>query len=209
MLCILLYITVHYLTPPGVTADGGAINTSNAFQESMLKCRKILYKSASGITYKMSLKTCRGPVRLPCRGLRCTRSARTELMFCINVLDHSCWRKLLYADKTQCKHEVAKRQQITLKPSIHQKTLEAHLSSRDLKLNWFWDAKTASKLAVGTQKSKTCSLRAPKWASKWYKINKVSLIYVNQNSLWLRPPNDLPISSNFPRFDNPNGLKMF
>ena len=89
MLCILLYITVHYLTPPGVTADGGAINTSNAFQESMLKCGKILYKFASGVTYKMSRKTCRGPALGPCRGLRCTRSVRTELMCSINVLDHS------------------------------------------------------------------------------------------------------------------------
>ena len=90
MLCILLYITVHYLSSPGVTADEVGINISNAFQESMLKCTTNPYKFASRFTYKMSRKTSRGPLLLPCRKLSCTCSVRTERMFCINVLDQSC-----------------------------------------------------------------------------------------------------------------------
>ena len=89
MLCILLYLTSHYLTPLGVSADEVGIHTSNAFQESMWKCSKMLYKFDYRLTYKLSLKTCRGPARAPCRGLSCTRSVHTELMFSINVLDHS------------------------------------------------------------------------------------------------------------------------
>ena len=52
--------------------------------------------------------------------------------------------------------------------------------------------------------SKTCSLWTPKWASKWYKIDKVSTTYPFQNGLWLRSPNDLPFSSHFLRFGSQN-----
>ena len=44
MLCILLYLILHYLTPPGDRADEVAINTSNACQESMWKYSKMLYQ---------------------------------------------------------------------------------------------------------------------------------------------------------------------
>ena len=51
MLCILLYLTLHYLTPPSVSAEEVAINTSNAFQESMWKCNNMLYKFDYRFTY--------------------------------------------------------------------------------------------------------------------------------------------------------------
>ena len=74
MLCILLYLTLHYLTPPGVSADEVAINTSNAFQESMWKCNKMLYKFDCRFTYN-SLAIPVGVLRGRCVG-------RCDVLFC-------------------------------------------------------------------------------------------------------------------------------
>ena len=64
MLCTLLYFTLRYLTSLGVTAGEGAIDITNAFQEIMFKCSKMLYNFDSGITYKLSCNACRRPMLL-------------------------------------------------------------------------------------------------------------------------------------------------
>ena len=106
----LLYFTLHYLISPGVTASEVAIDIMNALQEVMLKCSKMLWKFDSGITYKFSRNAHLGPALLSVRALHCKHCVRTKHTSCRNIFNHSHCRKLLYTEKTQCKHDVASQQ---------------------------------------------------------------------------------------------------
>ena len=86
----LLHFTLHYLTSPGVRADGGAINTINAFQETMFKCTEMLYNFDFGFTYKVSRNVCRELVLLLVLMLRGYRCVRAKRRFSITVLNPSC-----------------------------------------------------------------------------------------------------------------------